>query len=83
MRATSWFQAWRVISSLSKVHASTENDAFLGYLANPATAVITSTVTEAGYVRNDRNGLDIDNPGVIGDVEALLECIDYCLERVL
>ena len=62
---------FEVISSLSKVHASTENDAFLGYLANPATAVITSTVTEAGYMRAADGHLDVANDRVAADIEAL------------
>jgi fructuronate reductase len=62
---------FEVISSLSKVHASTENDAFLGYLADPNLAVVTSTVTEAGYMRAADGHLDVANPRVAADVEAL------------
>ncbi|MGM0386306.1 MAG: mannitol dehydrogenase family protein, partial [Actinomycetota bacterium] len=62
---------FEVISSLSKVHASTENDAFLGYLSAAETAVITSTVTEAGYMRAPDGHLDVANGRVTADIEAL------------
>ena len=62
---------FEVISSLSKVHASTENDAFLGYLSDGNTAVITSTVTEAGYMRAPDGHLDVANERVAADIEAL------------
>ena len=41
-----------VISSLSAVHASDDLDALRGYFADPAVAVVTITVTEAGYRRD-------------------------------
>lgn len=63
---------FEVISALSQVHAASEHDAFLGYLASPATAVVTSTVTEAGYMRAPDGHLDV-NPQVAADIAALRE----------
>src|SRR5450755_1228088 len=36
-----------VVSSLSRVHPAADHAAWLGYLADPQVAVVTSTVTEA------------------------------------
>ncbi|MPV37553.1 mannitol dehydrogenase family protein [Georgenia subflava] len=62
---------FEVISSLSAVHAADDSEAFLGYLRAPETAVITTTVTEAGYMRGPDGHLDADDEHVRADVEAL------------
>ncbi len=62
---------YRVISSVSATHAGTDLDSWLGYLRDPAVAIVTSTVTEAGYVRTEAGGLDFAHPGVRADVAAL------------
>ncbi len=41
--------ATEIIRSVAAVHASTDHDAFLRYLRDPAVAVLSLTVTEAGY----------------------------------
>lgn len=38
-----------VVSSLSQVHAASDTEAWLGYFASPALAIVTMTITEAGY----------------------------------
>lgn len=60
-----------VISSLSAVHAAADHDAWLGYLASPDVAVVTTTVTEAGYRRGASGGLDEHAPDVAADLAAL------------
>lgn len=62
---------YEVISSLTAVHASSEHEAFLGYLRSPELAIITLTVTEAGYLRGPDGHLDRTLPGVVADVQAL------------
>lgn len=62
-----------VISSIVAVHRSDEHEAFLGYLADPAVAVVTLTVTEAGYRRAVDGAVDLEDPTVAGDVAALRE----------
>jgi len=62
---------YRVISSIVATHTGTDVAALLGYLADPKVAVVTTTITEAGYVRNDRGELDVDNPDVAADIEAI------------
>ena len=62
---------YKVIGTLSAVHAAGDLDAWRGYLADPQVAIVTSTVTEAGYMRNASGGLDTDNPAVIGDIEGI------------
>ncbi len=63
--------SYEVISSLSAVHSSAEHQAFLAYLRSPGLAIVTLTVTEAGYVRGADGHLDLTNPGVIADIETL------------
>lgn len=60
-----------VISSLSAVHSSAEHAAFLAYLRSPGLAIVTLTVTEAGYVRGADGHLYLGDPGVAADIEAL------------
>ncbi|MDO5698957.1 MAG: mannitol dehydrogenase family protein [Dermatophilus congolensis] len=62
---------YQIIGALSAVHAANDLDAWRKYMADPQVAIVTSTVTEAGYVRNKAGGLDTDNPGVIGDIEGI------------
>lgn len=59
------------IGSVARAHAATEHDAWLGYFADPRVAVVTSTVTEAGYLRGPGGGLDTGHPDVQADVAAL------------
>ncbi len=60
-----------VISSLSAVHPSDALEALRGYFADPAVAVVTSTVTEAGYRRDGTGGLDVGAEDVSADIVAL------------
>ncbi len=60
-----------VVSSLVAVHAATEHGAFLAYLRSPAVAVVTLTVTEAGYLRGSDGRLDAADPRVAADLAAL------------
>ena len=60
-----------VISSLSVVHPAEDLEALRRYFADPAVAIVTSTVTEAGYRRNAAGGLNTDAPDVQADRGAL------------
>lgn len=60
-----------VISSLSRAHAADDQQAWLGYFESPRLAIVTSTVTEAGYCRNADGGLDAKNPDVRADLRSL------------
>ncbi|WP_347350744.1 mannitol dehydrogenase family protein [Intrasporangium sp.] len=60
-----------VISSLSAVHPADDLVALRRYFADPAVAVVTSTVTEAGYRRDASGGLDTAAADVQADVAAL------------
>ncbi|QWW19984.1 mannitol dehydrogenase family protein [Schaalia sp. 19OD2882] len=62
---------FEVISSLSAVHPASDTSALLGYFAAPATAIVTSTVTEAGYRRRADGSLDVDATDVAADVADL------------
>jgi hypothetical protein len=60
-----------VIQNLVAVHPSTDHPAYLDYLRRPEVAVVTITVTEAGYVRRPDGHLDVDRDTVAGDIAAL------------
>lgn len=62
---------YEVVDSLCAVHPASDLDAMLGYFASPQLAVVTSTVTEAGYYRAGDGSLDVTNDAVAGDLETL------------
>jgi fructuronate reductase len=62
---------FETVRSLARIHLGNEHAAWLGYLADPQVQVITSTVTEAGYLRAADGGLDVERPEVRADLEAL------------
>jgi fructuronate reductase len=64
---------FEVVGSLSAVHPASDHDAWLGYARSPELAVVTLTVTEAGYRRSPSGGLDVDDELVRRDVAALRE----------
>ncbi|WP_324651955.1 mannitol dehydrogenase family protein [Georgenia sp. H159] len=60
-----------VVTSVSAAHAAADHSAWLEYLRDPAVAVITTTVTEAGYLRGPDGGVDTADPDVVADIETL------------
>lgn len=62
---------FEVISSVSSVHPGVDMDALRSLFANPAVSIVTSTVTEAGYVRDHNGDLDVANPAVVADLGKL------------
>jgi fructuronate reductase len=60
-----------VVGSLAAVHPAGDQAAYLGYLGRPEVAVVTITVTEAGYLRGPDGRLDVAHPVVVSDVAAL------------
>ena len=62
---------FEVVSSISAVHAASEHEAWLAYLCSPDLAIVTITVTEAGYLRAADGGLDVDNGRIREDLAAL------------
>ena len=62
---------FEVVTSVARVHAGTDHAAWLGYLTDRDVAVVTTTVTEAGYCRDRRGGLDRGRRDVGADVAAL------------
>lgn len=62
---------FEVVGSIARVHPSTDHSAFLGYLSRPEVALVTITVTEAGYLRRPDGQLDVDRDDVGSDVAAL------------
>lgn len=62
---------FEVISSISAVHPASDFAALVGYFTSPALAVVTSTVTEAGYCRGDDGSLDADREDVAADLAAV------------
>jgi len=62
---------YEVIGSLAATHTGTDIAALLGYFTDPEISIVTMTITEAGYVRNERGDLDTDNPDVRSDIEVI------------
>ena len=62
---------FETVGSLSAVHAADEHDAYLAYLARPEVAVVTVTVTEAGYLRGADGRLDADDAVLVEDLTVL------------
>lgn len=60
-----------VVSSIVAVHPGNDLPAWRAYFASPELQIVTSTITEAGYVRNSDGGLDTANAGVADDIAAL------------
>lgn len=63
--------SFEVISSVSAVHAAEEQDAWLDYWRSPDLAIVTLTVTEAGYLRDADGHLDASRDDVQADIDAL------------
>lgn len=62
---------FELVPSLTAVHTIRDHDAWLTYLADPQVQVVTTTVTEAGYVRGGDGGLDGNCAEVRADVATL------------
>ena len=62
---------FELIGALSAVHAAAEHEAYLDYLSRPEVAVVTITVTEAGYLRGADGHLDAGRDVIVSDLEAL------------
>ncbi|MEL4356973.1 MULTISPECIES: mannitol dehydrogenase family protein [unclassified Luteococcus] len=60
-----------VIGSLSAVHAADDLAAWRGYFADPHLAIVTSTITEAGYLRDKDGNLDLTHQQLAADLAAL------------
>ena len=63
--------AFEVISSVSAAHPASDHEAWLAYWRSPELAVVTLTVTEAGYLRAADGGLDTGRDDVQADLVAL------------
>ncbi len=60
-----------VIGSVSAVHVGSDLTALVAHMASSNIGVVTLTVTEAGYCRNEKGGLDLESAAVQADVSAL------------
>jgi fructuronate reductase len=66
---------WELVSTIVRALPGSDLPAFIALLADPAVAVLTLTITEAGY-RLDPNGLlDPADPGTLADIALLREGI--------
>ncbi|WP_028044878.1 mannitol dehydrogenase family protein [Cellulomonas sp. URHE0023] len=62
---------FEVVGSIARAHTADDGPAWLGYLSDPQVQVVTTTVTEAGYLRAADGGLDVSRPEVVADLAAL------------
>jgi len=63
--------SYDVVGSLSRVQAASDHRAWREVIASPALAVLTLTITEAGYCRDANGDLDLERADVRADVAAL------------
>jgi fructuronate reductase len=59
-----------VVSTISAAHGPADSAAWRGYLAATTTAVVSLTITEAGYRRNASGGIDLCDEAVASDIAA-------------
>ncbi len=64
-----------VVASLSEAHGGGDQAAWLANIASARVAVITITVTEAGYCRGEDGGLDVSRGDVAADIARLRDDI--------
>src|SRR4029453_17757327 len=64
-----------VLGPIAAVHSAAEHQAFLDYLRRPEVAVLTITVSEAGYVRGPDGHLDRSRDVISADIAALQDDI--------
>ena len=62
---------FRVLGPITAVHPADDHEAYLDYLGRPEVAIVTITVTEAGYLRGADGRLDTGREVVASDVAAL------------
>ena len=62
-----------IIPSIVSAHGGTDSDAFLAALAAPSTAIVTMTITEAGYRLTAEGAPDTADAVVAADISALRE----------
>jgi fructuronate reductase len=62
---------FELIGAISAVHAAADHETYLDYLSRPEVAIVTITVTEAGYLRGGDGHLDAGRDVVVADLEAL------------
>ena len=64
-----------VICSVSASYRSHDIASWTRLFADPQVAIVTSTITEAGYCRDKDGNLDLDNPEVVADLDKLKAAI--------
>jgi len=62
---------FELIGALSAVHGAIEHESYLDYLSRRELAIITITITEAGYLRGADGHLDAGRDVIVSDLEAL------------
>src|SRR4051794_24609244 len=62
---------YEVLGAVAAVHPATDHAAYLDYLRRPEVAVVTITVTEAGYLRGPDGHLDRTGEAVRADLAVL------------
>jgi fructuronate reductase len=65
--------AFTVVGSLAQACPGADHETWLSAVASPDVRVLTTTVTEAGYLRGPEGGLHLAHPLVVRDVAALRE----------
>ncbi len=62
---------FEVVGSLAAAHPADDHPAWLGYFSSPLVSVVTTTITEAGYVRRPDGALDTKDQQLQADIAVL------------
>jgi fructuronate reductase len=62
---------FELIGALAETHAADDHQAWLDHLSRDRVSVVTTTITEAGYLRRPDGGLDTEAPQLQADLEVL------------
>ena len=64
------------VTSITAAHAASDLDAFFAYATAASTAIVTITVTEAGYSLTPAGDPNLDDPALLHDVSELRRMTD-------
>ncbi len=73
---------FEVVASVSAAHAAADHRQWLGYVGSVDVAVVTCTVTEAGYCRGPGGGLDRNDAVVEEDIHRLRDDLTQVVRSV-
>lgn len=62
---------YEALDRVAQTHPAHDHEAWLGYLRSPQVSLVTTTITEAGYLRRPGGELDTEDPALKADLAVL------------